>query len=234
MAEMLEHVGDLRWSDARQGKRRETILSEELGVGGFVTILRRAATNFREEEKFVGMEDVGRMAVKVAVKDGSEFGDADFVAGFFASLACSSSAGSFADVSPTAGKCPEPVLKFANEQDAVIAKGGDANIDLGSGVTGLLREEVEDRGRAGDGGSGGGHLGSDVADFVVALNVELVLTIGETRLGDGLEAARPSEPLGSGHGVILAHKGLQPTAHSSRGSIVVTRWLRERPELPWP
>jgi hypothetical protein len=199
-------VGDLRESDACQGEWGKSIFGEELGVGGFVTVPRRTVTNLGEEEEFVGMEDVGRMAVQVAVKDGGEFGDTHFVTGFFASFARRRVTGSFADVGPTAGEGPEAVLKFTNEENSALAEGGDSDIDFGSGVTGLLGEKVQDRSGAGEGSSGGTHLRGDFADFVVALNVELVLTIRETGLGDGLETARPSEPLRNGHGIILAQE----------------------------
>lgn len=50
MAEVFEHEGDLVGSDAHEGKRREIVLGEESGVGGFVAVLRAASSDFGEEE----------------------------------------------------------------------------------------------------------------------------------------------------------------------------------------
>jgi threonine dehydratase len=115
VAEVFEEVGDLRRRDAIEGQRRDIVLRKELGVGGFVAALRGAADDFAEEEKFVGMESVGRMAMKVAVEDGGEFGDANFVAGFFKDFASGGNGRRLPDVSPTAGEGPAAVFEFADE-----------------------------------------------------------------------------------------------------------------------
>lgn len=180
------------------------LFREKLGAGGFWAVLRSAAMEFSEEEDFVGMEGVGRMALAVAIEKGNEFGEANFVAGFFADFASGGDGGRLANIGPAAGKSPAVVLEFANQEDAVVAKGSDANIDFGSGVAGLLGEEVLN-GRDGRKCSAGGHhFGGDVADFVVALDVEFVVAIGEAGLRNGLESARPGEPGRNGHGSIVA------------------------------
>ena len=206
-AEMLEHERDLTGHNADEGERRKLILREEAGIGGFVAVLRGATADFGEKKHFVRVEGVGRMSVKFAVKDGREFGDVNFVAGFFAGLACSGDGGRFADIGPSSRKGPAAVFEFANEKEAALTECGDADVDLGRGVTGLLGEEILDRSGAGEGGARGHHFGSDVADFVIAVNIKFVLAVGEAGLGDGLEPAGPSEPLGSSHEGILAARG---------------------------
>lgn len=136
-AEMFEHVGDLGRSDADQGKRRELLFREELSVGSFVTVLGSATGEFGEEKEFVAMEDVRWLAVEVTIEDGGKLCDADFVSRFFASFAGGRDGRRLADVGPTAGESPAAVFEFADEEDLVVAKGGDANIDFGSGVAGL-------------------------------------------------------------------------------------------------
>lgn len=140
IAEMLEHVGDLARGDARERERREMIFGEELGASGFGAVLRGAATKISEEEDFVGVEGVRGMALLVAIEKGGKLGDADFIAGFFADFASSGDGGRLAHVGPAAGKSPAAVLKFADQEDAVVAKGSDADIDFGSSVAGLLSE----------------------------------------------------------------------------------------------
>lgn len=140
MAEVFEEVGDLGGSDAAEGERGELVFRKELGVCGFVTALGVAANDFAEEEGLVGMEGVGRMTVEITVEKRDEFGDADFVAGLFAGFAGGSEGGRLADIGPAAGKGPAAIFEFADEKDAVVLEGGDADINLGSSVTGLLGE----------------------------------------------------------------------------------------------
>jgi hypothetical protein len=201
---MFEHVSDLRGHNSSERERREMIFGEELGVGGFLAVRGGTSAKLGEEKEFVNMKYVGRMTVEVAVEDGSEFGDADFVARFFASFAGSGGGRRLADIGPTAGKRPATVLAFTNKKDAAILEGGNADIDFGRGVTGLLRKERGDWTGAGESRARGHHLSSYIADFLITVNVEFVLAIGKTRLGDGLEATRPGEPLGNGHIDILA------------------------------
>jgi hypothetical protein len=207
MTEMLKHMGDLQWRNTTERERREMILGEKLGAGGFVAVQRNAAAELGEEEEFIDMKYVGRVAVEVAVKDGSEFSDADVVARFLTSFAGGGSGRRLADIGPTAGKRPATILEFTDEKDAAILEGGNADIDFGGGVTGLLGEERGNWSSAWEGRTDGHHLGGNVPDFVIAVNVEFVLAIGETGLGDGLEAARPGEPLWNGHEDSLAAPG---------------------------
>ena len=74
-----------------------------MGVGGFVAVMGGAANKFGEEEEFVGMKNVGGMAMEVTVEDSGKLGDADFVAGFLASFACGGNGRRLADIGPTAG-----------------------------------------------------------------------------------------------------------------------------------
>ena len=87
VAKVFEEVRDLGWSDARKGERRQLIFGEELGIGSFVAVLWSAAGKFPDKEKFVRVEGVRGMAVKVAIENGGEFGDANFVARFFEDFA---------------------------------------------------------------------------------------------------------------------------------------------------
>lgn len=204
---MLEHVRDLARGDAGEGKRRQVVFGEELGIGGFVAVLRGTAAEFAEEEKLVGMKGVRRMALKVAIENGGKFGDADFVTGFFAGFASGRDGGRLADVGPAAGKRPVAVLKFAHEEDAAIVERGDADVDFGGGVAGLLGEESLNERGGGKRGAGAHHFGGDIADFAVAVNIEFILAVGETGLRDGLESARPGEPRRNRHGSIVAAEG---------------------------
>ena len=99
------------------------------------------------------------------------------------------------------------VGEFAYQENAVVAKGGDADIDFRGGVTGFLCEEIADGSGIGERGAGGHHFRGDCADLFVALNVEFVLAIGKTGLRYGLEATCPSEPGWEGHKRIVAVEG---------------------------
>ena len=204
MAEVFEEVRDLRRGDSIEGKRRDVVFGEELGVGGFIAALRGAADHFAEEEKFVGMEGVGRMAVQVAVKDGGEFGDANFVTGFFTDFAGGGDRRRVADIGPAAREGPAAVFDFTDEKEAIVLEGGDASVDFGSGVAELFGENFLESLRVGLRRAGGHHFGGDGADFVIAMNVEFIFAIGEAGLRDSLKAARPGEPLRNGHDDILA------------------------------
>ena len=146
---MLELMSDLARSDARKGKRGKLIFGEELGIGGFVAVLRRAAAEFAEEEELIGMEGVRGMALQVAIEEGGELGDADLVAGFLLGFAGCGDGRRLADVGPTAGESPGAILDFADEENAAVAENGGADIDFGSGVASLLGEEVLEWGGAG-------------------------------------------------------------------------------------
>lgn len=204
VAEVLEHVGDLARGDAGERERGEMVFGEELRAGSFVAVLGSAALEFGEEENFVGVEGVRGMALQVAVEKRGKFGDAHFVAGFFADFASGGDGGRLADVGPAAGEGPAAVLEFANKEDAVLVEGRDAHVDFGSGVAGLMGEEVADGSEVLEGSAGGHHFGGDGANFFVALDVELVFAIGETGLRNGLEASRPGKPGRNGHGDIVA------------------------------
>ena len=68
----------------------------------------------------------------------------------------------------------------------------------------MLREEILEESGSGKSGARGHHFSGNIADLVVAVNVELVLAIGEAGLRDSLESTRPGEPLRNGHMDILA------------------------------
>ena len=150
MAEVIEEVSDLGGRDAEKGERREIIFGEKLGASGFVAVLRSATGEFGKEEELVGVEGVRRMAVEIAVENGSEFGDADFVAGFLTSLASSSYRRWLTDIGPSAGKSPAAVFQFTDEEDAAVLEYGDARVNFGSGVAGLLGKDFDERGRVGE------------------------------------------------------------------------------------
>lgn len=207
MSKVLEHVRDLRGHDAAEGKWGKPIGSEELSTGGFVAVARGAAEQFRKKENLVGVEGVRGMAVQFPVIEGGEFGDTDFVAGFFANLASRSEGGGLAHIGPAAGECPETVIEFADEKDAPVAEGSNAHINFGRGIAGLLREKVLNGSGAGKSSAGSHHLRGNATDFVVALNIELVLAVGEAGLRISLETARPGEPFWNGHDRILAASG---------------------------
>ena len=150
MAEVFEEVGDLGGRDAIKGERGNMVFGEKLSAGGFVAVLGSATGEFGKEEKLVGMEGVRRMAVEIAVEDGSEFGDADFVAGFLTSFPCGRDGRRLADIGPPAGKSPAAVFEFADEKDATVPEGGDARVNFRRGVAGLLGKDFDERGRVGE------------------------------------------------------------------------------------
>ena len=175
-----------------------------MGIGGFVAGLRRASDDVRKEEEFVGVKDVGRMTVEVAVEESGKFGDADFVAGFFAGFADGRDGRRLADISPAPGEGPETVFEFAHKQDAAVLERSDANIDFRSGITGLLAEQIGNGSGIGKRVAGSCYFRGDVANLVITMNIKFVFAVGETTLRDGLKTARPSEPWRNGHGGILA------------------------------
>jgi hypothetical protein len=204
VAEVVEEVGDLGGGDSAHGELGKIVFGKKLSAGGFVAVGGGASDEVSEEEEFVGVESVGGMVVQIAIENRGEFCDANFVAGFFAKFADGGERGRFADIGPAAGKCPAAIVEFTNQQDAAVFECGDAHIDFGSGVTGLLGEDFLKRFRVGKSGTGGHHFRSDAANFVVALDIEFVFAIGEAGLRNGLQAARPCEPWRNRHGAILA------------------------------
>ncbi len=142
MTEMMKEVGNLRRRDAGQGKRRDTALGKEFGVGGLIAVLRSTTGEFGEEKEFVGMKRVRRVVVKVAIEQGREFSNADFVARFLAGFPGRRNGGRLTDIGPSAGQSPKAVREFADKKDAFVPESGDANIDFGSGIAGLLGEEL--------------------------------------------------------------------------------------------
>jgi hypothetical protein len=204
VAEVFEEVSDLGRSDAEEGERREVVFVEELSFGGFMAVFGSATCDFGKEEKLVGMEGVGRMAVKIAVEDRGEFGDADFVAGFLVRFAGGGDGGRFTYVSPAARKSPPAIFQFADKQDATVLEGGNAGIHFWSGIAGLLGEELSNRGRIGKRGACSHHFCGDLPDLLIPMNIKLFLAIGEAGLGEGLKAARPGKPLRNRHESILA------------------------------
>lgn len=142
--------------------------------------------------------------MKFAVKEGGQFRDADFETGFFTNLASGGDGGRLANVRPAAGKRPAAVLNFADEKNLAIAERSDTHVDLGSGVARLLGKEVLDRSGAGEGGACAHHFSGNVADFVVAVDIEFVFGIGQAGLRDSLKTPSPDEPLWNRHASILA------------------------------
>ena len=180
IAEVLEHVSDLRGSDAGKGKWWKPVFGKKLGAGGFMAVLSRATLKFAEEKELVSVESVGRVPVKVTVVERCELGDANVVAGFFPGLARGGDAGRLTHIGPAARERPAPVFNLADEENAAIVKNCGANVDFGSRIACLTREE---RGRRLIGRKHGARrhdFGSDGADFVIALHVKFILAIGKT------------------------------------------------------
>jgi hypothetical protein len=201
---MLEHMSNLPGGDARKRKRGKLLFGEKLGASGFVAVMRGAAAEFAEEKKFVSVEGVRRMAMEVAVIKGGELGDTHVVARLFTGFTRGSGAGRFTDVNPAAGEGPAAVLEFAHEKNAAVLKDSDANVDLGRCVASLLGEKRDDGIIGGERCAGGHDFRSNSTDLLIPLDVKLVLAESQTRLRDGLEAARPGEPLRIRHTNILA------------------------------
>jgi hypothetical protein len=201
---MLEQMSNLPGGDARKRERGKLVFGEKLGASGFVAILRGAAAEFAEEKEFVSVEGVRRMAVEVAVIEGSELGDTHVVARLFTGFTRGGGAGRFTHVNPAAGEGPAAVLEFAHKKNAPVTKDSDTNVDLGCGVAGLPGEKRSDGFIGGKRSAGGHDFRSDSADLLIPLDVKLVLAESQTRLRDGLEAARPGEPLRIRHTNILA------------------------------
>lgn len=200
MAAVIEHVLDLGWSDAGERERRDGVFREEIDSGGFEAQLRSAAGETTDEEKFVGVEWIGRVVVEVVVVDGGQFFSSGFVAGLFADFAEGGDTGRVADVGPTAREGPGTVVAFFDEEDAIVVEDGGTDVDFWSGVTEIFLEEIDDGVGCVRIGGGGKHFGGDLADLVEAFEVEGIFGVGEAVLGDGLEALGPLEPLGVFHG----------------------------------
>lgn len=100
---MFEHMGDLRRSDAGKRERRKFVLRKKLGAGGFMALLSRTTLEFTEEEKFVGVKGMRRVALEVAVVKRRKLSDANVVAGLFSGFACGGEARRFTDIGPAAG-----------------------------------------------------------------------------------------------------------------------------------
>ena len=201
---MLEHMSNLPGGDARKRERGKLVFGEKLGASGFLAVLRGAAAEFAEEKEFVSVEGVRRMAMEVAVIKGSELGDTYVVAGLFTGFTGRGDAGRFTDVNPAAGEGPSAVFEFAHKKNAAVLKDSDANVDLGCGVACLLGEKRGDGFIGGKRSAGGHDFRSNSADLLITLDVKLVLAESQTRLRDGLETARPGEPLRIRHTNILA------------------------------
>jgi hypothetical protein len=219
-AEMVEHMDDLGGSDAVDGEWWEIVFGEELCVGGFLAVQGSATREFCEKKKLIGVKDVVRMAVEVAIEESGKLGDADFVAGFFASFASCSDGRRLANIGPTPGQRPAAILKFADKENALIPKGSDANINFWRGITRLLGKKIVEESGGGQSCASGHHFRGNTPDLVIALDIELVLAISETGLRDSLESARPCEPLWNGHRDILA---ASEAANKSRGLQVCSR-----------
>jgi len=177
---VLEHASDLRGSDTGKGEWWKSVFGKKLGAGGFMAVLSRATLEFAEEKELVSVESVRRVPVEVTVVQRCELRDANVVAGFFPGLARGGDAGRLTHIGPAARERPATVFNLADQENAAIMKDGGANIDFGSGIACLTREE---RGRwlIGRKQSARGHdFGSDGSDFVIALDVKFVLTVGET------------------------------------------------------
>ncbi len=201
---MFEQVGNLRGSDAAKRERWKIIFGEKLRVGRFVTILRSAAGKFAKKESFVGVKGVRGMLVEITVVESGKLGDANFVAGLFPNFPRRRERRRLAHIRPAARQRPAAVLEFSHEKDLVVAEGSNADVDFRSGISGLLGEQFFQGITAGECGARVHHLGGNGADFVVTLNIEFILAIGETGLRDGLQTARPSQPGRNRHGCILA------------------------------
>ena len=70
VAEVVEHVLDLGWSDAGERQRRDAVFGEEVHCRGFEAWLGSAAGEAADEEEFVGVKGIGRVIVEIMVVDG--------------------------------------------------------------------------------------------------------------------------------------------------------------------
>src|SRR6516162_4451801 len=134
IAEVLEHVSDLRGSNAGKGEWWKPVFGKKLGAGGFMAVLSRATLEFAEEKELVSVESVGRVPVKVTVVERCKLADANVVAGFFPGLARGGDAGRLTHIGPAARERPATVFDLADEENAAIVKNCGANVDFGSGI----------------------------------------------------------------------------------------------------
>ena len=144
LTEMFEHMSDLPRSHAGKREGRELVLTEELRARGFVAVAWRAAPELSDKKQLIGVEGMDGVALHVAVEQGRELGDLDFVAGFFADFASGGDRRRFAHISPAPGERPVAVGEFADEEDAVVTESRDADIDFRGGVTGFLSKKIKD------------------------------------------------------------------------------------------
>ena len=191
---MLEHVMNLRFDDASQGKRRQIPFREKIDAAGFDALGGTASAEFAEEENLVDVMLNRRMIVLVAIVDRSQLFHDDVETRFLFYFAYGGETWRIADVGPSAGESPQSVGALFHEQDFVVFEHGGADVDFRSGVA-FLEFELLEYGRGFvQAGSGGHDFGGDGAKFVVALLVVGVFAVREAVLRERLQAARPFEP----------------------------------------
>src|SRR3989440_823879 len=196
----LEEALDLRGGDACDGELGEAVAREELG-GARLGAERRplVACELAEEEGLPRVPDVWLLAGAVAVVsvaapvvEREQPVGTDGVARLLQHLARDGDARALADVRPAARKRPAAAVReLADEQDPVVAEDAAAHVELRRRVP-LFR--YEDLFPPGGGAVAGDHLGGDPPHLGVTIAVVLRrLAVGEARLGDRLEPARPVE-----------------------------------------
>ena len=105
---MFEHMSDLARSHAGKREGRELVLTEELRARGFVAVAWRATPELSDKKQLIGVEGMDGVALHVAVEQGRELGDLDFVAGFFADFASGGDRRRLAHISPPPGSVQWP------------------------------------------------------------------------------------------------------------------------------
>ena len=127
------------------------------------------------------------------VVDGDDALDGDVEAGFFLGFLDGVRGNRLVDVTPAARQAPF-ARALVHEQQLAVLEDGCARVDLRRLVALFVAEELADLGER-QVALGGHHLGCDVAQLGIALEVEPVMAVVESGLREALDPHDPVEPL---------------------------------------
>lgn len=127
------------------------------------------------------------------VVDGDDALDGDVKAGFFLGLLDGVRGNRLVDVAPAARQAPF-ARALVHEQQLAILEDGRARVNLRRLVALFVAEELADLGER-QVALGGHHLGCDVAQLGIALEIEPIMAVVESGLREALDPHDPVEPL---------------------------------------
>jgi len=189
-----EHPFDLGFDHARIRERWNFIFTKKIHSISFRAKFCFTADEFVSDEHFIDVKgERGLVWMFGAIEYGQNFLRVDGIAGFLPDFAFNAFGRRLPDVRPTARQRPAPVGFLADEQKFAVAEDYAANIYFGRGIAGVILQQAMDFSRR-QTASVGKHLGGDLADLVVTLDIVRILGKSEPVLGDGLKLLAPIEP----------------------------------------